>query len=77
VPAPVRHEQRADAAAEVVDATLHQLREVLGGLAAGRFILRGAEQQLEVAVAHHQAALQVADAVLGAQLALQALERRT
>jgi hypothetical protein len=35
----------------------------------------GAEQQFEVAVADQQAALQVADAVLGAELALKALER--
>ena len=38
--------------------------------------LRGTEQQLEVAVARHQAALQVADAVLRRELALQALEGR-
>ena len=72
----VRNQQRADPAVEVIDAALHELREVVGGFAARGVALRGPEQQLEVAVAHHEAALQVADAALRDQLALQALERR-
>ena len=40
------------------------------------FVLRGAEQQLEVAVARDEAALQVADAVLRGELALEALQDR-
>ena len=38
--------------------------------------MRVAEQQFEVAVAHHQVALKLADAVLRAQLALQAVQGR-
>ena len=60
----VRDQQRADRAPEVVDAALHEPREIVGGVAVRRFVLRRAEQQLEVAVAHDEAALQVADARL-------------
>ncbi len=72
----VRDQQRADAAAEVIHAALQQLREVVRRLAARVIALRGTEQQLEVAVTGHQAALQVADAVLRGELAGQAFERR-
>ena len=63
----VGDQQRADAAAEMVDAALHELGEVVGAIRrTGRLVLRGAEQQLEVAVAHDEVPLQVADAVLRA-----------
>ena len=63
------------AQSEVLDAALHEVGKIVGRLAFA-VILRRAEQQVEIAVAHPQAALQVADAVLGAELALQALEHR-
>ncbi len=73
----VRNQQGAHGAAEMVDATLHELGEVVRGIAAVGFFMRRAEQQLEVAVAHDEAALQVADARLRGELALEALQRGT
>ncbi len=61
----------------MVDATLDQLREVIRRIAALRLLVRRAEQQLEVAITHHEAALQVADIGLRRELALEALQRRT
>ena len=56
------------------DAGLHQPLEVGGRVGVDRFVVRGAEQQFEVAVTRDQAALQVADAGLRGELALEALQ---
>ena len=73
----VGNQQRADGAVEMVDAALDQLREIVGRVAALRLLLRRAKQQLEVAVADDEAALQVADARLRSEFALQAMQGRT
>ncbi len=73
----VGDQQRADAAAEMIDAALHEFREVVGRFSPGRLVVRATEQQLEVAVTHDQVPLQVTDAGLRNELALEALERRT
>ena len=72
----LRDQQCAHGAPEVVDAALDESREVVGRVAVGRLVLGRPEQQLQVAVADRQAALQVADAGLGGEFALQALQRR-
>ena len=72
----VRDQECADGAAEMIDATLDQLREVVRGIAALGLLLRRTEQQLEVTIAHHEAALQAADAGLRREFALEALQRR-
>ena len=56
------------------DAALHELGKILRR--SRRLVLRVAEQQLEVAVADQQVALQGADVVLRPELALQTIEHR-
>ena len=57
-----------------LDAALDKLGKILRRPAVGRLVLGVAEQQLEIAVPHDEVALQLADVVLRAELALQAIE---
>ena len=71
-----RHDQRAEQAAEVVDAGLDEHAELVALHRAVRIVRRHLEEQLEIVVARAQVARQDVDARPRLELALQALERR-
>ena len=73
--AALRHDQRAEQAAEVVHAGLHHHAELVAGLRAVRILRGHLEEEVEVIIARAQVARQDIDARARLELALQALER--
>ena len=73
--AALRHDQRAEQAAEVVHAGLHHHAELVARLRAVRVFRGQLEEEIEVVVARAQVARQDVDARARLELALQAFER--